>query len=166
MAESDITASQPLWQHRKLPSRESHWCHSSPAKFVESGVADAEVMGNLMDNGDSDLMDDLLAAVADCNDGFTEDGDSVGQGAGFPPGITLGQGRSLIEAEQDGVGVLLCAGRVFIGCEDGHIVHLGADVCGDVGRAASTAVSKSSSLMSKGAKEGIEDNGFSCMHPA
>ena len=49
-----------------------------PAEFVQTIVVDAEVVGDLVDDGDGHLVDHLLLRPADVQDGVTIDGDLVG----------------------------------------------------------------------------------------
>src|SRR5690625_5904193 len=48
-----------------------------PAQFVQALVVDAEVVGNLVDHGDGDLLDDVLGVVAHSQRGVAKDGDAV-----------------------------------------------------------------------------------------
>lgn len=60
-----------------------------PAEFVESVVVDAEVVGDLVDDGHRDLLDQLLAARAPALQRTFEDEDAIGQDEG-PRGVTFG----------------------------------------------------------------------------
>src|SRR5690606_32957012 len=80
---------------------------SVPAELVEALVVDAEVVRDLVDDRHRDLVDDLLTRVADRERGLAEDRDAVGQRAGGPPVVALGQGDALVEAEE----VVRLAGR-------------------------------------------------------
>src|SRR3954453_13863989 len=79
---------------------------SAPAQFVEAGVVDAEVVRDLVDDGDRDLLDHLVLGLADVADGLAVDHDPVGQRAAVVP-PALGQRVALVEAEQ--VGLVLVA---------------------------------------------------------
>ena len=56
-------------------------CVSAPAEFVQPVVVDAEVVGDLVDHGDRDLVDDLVLGLADVEQRLAVDGDGVGQRA-------------------------------------------------------------------------------------
>src|SRR3954470_9126021 len=77
---------------------------SAPAQFVEAGVVDAEVVRDLVDDGDRDLLDHLVLGLADVADGLAVDHDPVGQRTAVLP-ASLGQRVALVEPEQ--VGLLL-----------------------------------------------------------
>ncbi len=83
------------WAQENPPTR------PLPAKFVKPGVADAEVMGDLVDDGAADLVGDFPLGPADRADRLTVDGDVVGQDAGVLGG-PAGEGDALVEAEQSG----------------------------------------------------------------
>lgn len=53
----------------------------SPAEFAEPGVVNAEVVGDLVDDGAADLVSDLLLGAADRADCLLVDGDPVGEHA-------------------------------------------------------------------------------------
>src|SRR3954465_723895 len=78
----------------------------SPAEFVEPGVVDAEVVRDLVDDGDRDLLDHLVLALADVADGLAVDHDPVRQRAAVLP-AAVGQRVPLVEAQQ--VGLVLVA---------------------------------------------------------
>jgi hypothetical protein len=48
-----------------------------PAEFMQAVVVDAEVVGDLMDDRDRDLVDDLVLGIADVQQGFAVDRDGV-----------------------------------------------------------------------------------------
>src|SRR5689334_22810035 len=79
---------------------------SSPAQLVEAGVVDAEVVRDLVDDGDRDLLDDVGLGLADVADRLAVDHDPVRQRAAVLP-AALGQGVALVEPEQ--VGLVLVA---------------------------------------------------------
>jgi hypothetical protein len=68
-------------------------------ELAQPGVPDPEVVAHLVDDGPSDLLDDLGVGGAHRADGLPVDRDPVGQGAGVVP-RTAGQGHSLVEPEQ------------------------------------------------------------------
>src|SRR3954452_12533810 len=72
---------------------------SAPAELVESVVVDAEVVRDLVDDGDGDLVDDVLLGLADVADRLAIDHDPVRQLAAVVP-APLGQGEPLVEPEQ------------------------------------------------------------------
>jgi hypothetical protein len=49
-----------------------------PAEFVQAVVVDAEVVGDLVDDGDGDLVDDLVLGFADIQQGVAINRDRVG----------------------------------------------------------------------------------------
>jgi hypothetical protein len=53
-------------------------CSLSPAEFVQAVVVDAEVVGDLVDDGDGDLVDDLVLRLADIKQGIAINRDRVG----------------------------------------------------------------------------------------
>ena len=67
---------------------------SSPAEFVQAVVVDAEVVGDLVDDGDGHLVDDLLLGLADVQQGLAIDRDRVGQRTRVG-GVALGQRDAL-----------------------------------------------------------------------
>src|SRR5690625_2118696 len=125
-------ASMTVAVSRKAASRRGRWAAaavrwwswdiSAPAQLVEARVVDAEVMGDLVHHGDRDLLDDFLAALTDPQGGAAEDGDPVGQRAGGPPVVALGQRGALIQAREVRLAHL---GRRRVLDEDGGVVHLG-----------------------------------------
>jgi hypothetical protein len=54
-------------------------CEVLPAEFAEPVVIDAEVVGDLVDDGPADLVGDLLLGLAGRTDLPAVDGDPVGQ---------------------------------------------------------------------------------------
>ena len=50
-----------------------------PAEFAEPVVVDAEMVGDLVDDGPADLVGDVRLGAADRADGLAVDGDAVGQ---------------------------------------------------------------------------------------
>src|SRR6476469_162823 len=64
---------------------------SAPAEGVQTGVVDAEMVGDLVDDGHGYLVDHVVARVAGTQRGSAEDGDPIGQGTGRPPLAALGQ---------------------------------------------------------------------------
>ncbi|MNI80341.1 hypothetical protein D3C73_1368690 [compost metagenome] len=76
-----------------------------------------------MDHGNGHLVDDFFAGAADVQDGLAEDRNSVRQRPCFPPGITFGQGNSLVESQQHGVRIFPWLWRVVVLDEDCHVVH-------------------------------------------
>src|SRR5690625_3898853 len=124
-------ASMTVAVSRKVASRRGRWAAaavrwwswdiSAPAQLVEAGVVDAEVVGDLVHHGDRDLLDDLLAALADPQGGAAEDGDPVGQRAGGPPVVALGQRGALIQAQEVRLAHL---GRRLVHDEVDDVVHL------------------------------------------
>ncbi len=52
------------------------------AEFAEPVVVDAEMVGDLVDDGTADLAGDLLLGAADRADRLAVDGDAVGQDPG------------------------------------------------------------------------------------
>src|ERR1700720_4055172 len=82
-------------------------------------VVDTEVVGDLVNHGDPDLVDDLVFAVADVQQRVAIDRDGVGQRTGVV-GITFGQRHALVQAEQ--VGFL----RVTVGDQHHYVVHHGS----------------------------------------
>src|SRR5690606_39261028 len=104
------------------------WCPcdtSGPAELVEPLVVDAEVVGDLVDDGDRHLLDDLLDALAHPQRGAAEDRDAVREGARRPPRVTLGEGRPLVESEE--VRVAGALGGLVLD-EDDDVVHLGGEL--------------------------------------
>src|SRR3954447_26939820 len=79
---------------------------SAPAQFVEAGVVDAEVVRDLVDDGDRDLLDHLVLGLADVADGLAVDHDPVGQRAAVLP-AALGQRVALVQPQK--VGLVLVA---------------------------------------------------------
>src|SRR4029453_9535936 len=79
---------------------------SVPAQFVQPLVADPEVVGDLVDDGDRHLVDHVVLGLADVADGFAVDHDPVRQVAAVMP-AALGQRVTLVEPEQ--VGLLVVA---------------------------------------------------------
>ncbi len=73
----------------------------SPAEFAEPGVVDAEVVGDLVDDGPADLAGDLLLAEADRADRLPVDGDPVGQHPRVLRGAA-GERDALVQPEQPG----------------------------------------------------------------
>src|SRR5215218_10317712 len=71
----------------------------SPAELVQPVVVDAEVVRDLVDDGDRHLLDHLVLGLADVADGLAVDHDPVGQGAAVLP-AAVGQRIALVEAEQ------------------------------------------------------------------
>src|SRR4029453_8452074 len=79
---------------------------SAPAALVEALLLDAEVVRDLVDDGDCHLVDHVVLGLADVADGLAVDHDPVRQVAGVLP-AALGQRVTLVEPEQ--VGLLLVA---------------------------------------------------------
>ena len=52
---------------------------SAPTQFVQPVVVDTEVMGDLVDDGDRDLIDDVVVGVAGLEQGLAVDRDGVRQ---------------------------------------------------------------------------------------
>jgi hypothetical protein len=48
-----------------------------PAEFVQTIVVDTEMVGDLVDDRDRDLVDDLILGLADVQQGVSVDGDGV-----------------------------------------------------------------------------------------
>src|SRR3954466_6942605 len=72
---------------------------SSPAELVQAVVVDAEVVRDLVDDGDRDLLDDLVLGLADVTDRQPVDHDPVGQRPAVLP-AALGQRVALVQPEQ------------------------------------------------------------------
>ena len=72
-----------------------------PAELAEPVVVNAEMVGDLVDDGAADLGRDLLLGVADRADRLPEDGDAVGQHPGVL-GRAAGERDALVEPEQAG----------------------------------------------------------------
>jgi hypothetical protein len=70
-----------------------------PAQFAQAPVIDAEVVGDLVDDGLADLAGDLLVGLADRGDRLAVNGDPVGQDPGVP-GRPVGEGDALVEPKQ------------------------------------------------------------------
>ena len=70
-----------------------------PAEFAEPVVVDAEVVGDLVDDGAADLVGDLLLAAAGCADRLAVDGDAVGQNPRVLRRAT-GERDALVKPEQ------------------------------------------------------------------
>ena len=110
---------------------------SGPAQLVEAVVVDPEVVGDLVDDGHGDLLDQFLAGGAPALERAAEDEDAVGQDHG-PALVALGQGSAVIEAQQGGTALLVVVlGPEHVGVglvldEDDHIVHGLGQVPGDL----------------------------------
>jgi hypothetical protein len=90
----------------------------------EPAVVDAEMVGDLVDDGPPDLVGDLLLGAADCADGLAVDGDAVGQHTGVLR-RAAGQRDALVKPEQ--------AGRARAVLDrHRHIVHQPAEVFGQL----------------------------------
>ena len=88
------------WRARGEPPE---WGRTScPAELVQSVVVDTEVVGDLVDDGDGDLVDDLRLGVAHLQQGVAVERDGVRQRAGVG-GVALGQRDALVEPEQVGL---------------------------------------------------------------
>ncbi len=74
---------------------------------MQAVVVDSEVVGDLVDDGDRDLLHQLLAVAAHVAQGRPVDGDAVGEGTGVE--VPFGQRDPLVQAED--VGLLLVAVR-------------------------------------------------------
>src|SRR3712207_3661088 len=95
---------------------------SVPAELVQPVVVDAEVVRDLVDDGDRDLLDDLLGGRADVTDRLAVDHDPVGQRAAVLP-AALGQRVALVEAQEVGfVGVAVLH-------QDDDVVHQRQQLC-------------------------------------
>src|SRR4051812_24338687 len=92
-------------RRRSRPPMRANRAGSAPAEFVEALLADAEVVGDLVDDRDGHLVDHVLLGLADVADGLAVDHDPVRQLAAVLP-AALGQREPLVEPEQLGfVGV-------------------------------------------------------------
>src|SRR5688572_26265362 len=58
---------------------------SAPAELVETVLLDPEVVRDLVDDGDGDLLDDVVLGLADVADGLAVDHDPVRQLAAVVP---------------------------------------------------------------------------------
>src|SRR3954471_9959841 len=72
---------------------------SCPAEFVQAVVVDAEVVRDLVDDGDRDLVDHVVLGLADGADRLAVDHDPVRKGAAVVP-ASLGERIALVQAEQ------------------------------------------------------------------
>ena len=72
---------------------------SAPTQLVQPVVVDTEVMGELVHDGDGDLVDHLLLGVTHLEQSAAIDRDHIGQGAGVVA-VALGQRHTLVEPEQ------------------------------------------------------------------
>src|SRR5947209_12917271 len=79
-----------------------------PAQLPQPGIVDAEVVGNLVDDGAAHLLHDLLLAMGDGADRAPIDGDPVGHGARVAD-PSRRQRHAWVEPEQSGLG--------------GHVLH-------------------------------------------
>lgn len=79
---------------------ESQKVGSAPAEVVESVVVDAEVVSDLVDDRDGDLLLEVLAVLAEAAERAGEQDDPVGERASTPAEVTLGEGDTLVDAEQ------------------------------------------------------------------
>ena len=71
----------------------------SPAEFVQSGIVDAEVMADLVDNNAANLLHQLVLGIAHGADGAAVDGDPVREDANVVRRAT-GEGNSAVQTEQ------------------------------------------------------------------
>ncbi len=95
---------------------------SAPAEFVETVVVDAQMMGQFVDDGDPDLVDEFVeiaGVVAECE---PEQGDSIRQ---LEPAVLvpLGARDALVEAEE-------ILGLVRVLDEDHDVVEQVEDLVG------------------------------------
>src|SRR5690606_16789806 len=96
---------------------------STPAEAVQLVVVDAEVVRELVHDGDADLLDDLVARRAHLADGEPVDRDPVGHDE--PPVVLpLGQRHAVVEPEQ-------VLGRVPVLDDDGDVVDQLGEPLGD-----------------------------------
>ena len=91
---------QPGW-HGGAPCQ--HAAALVPAQLVQAVVVDAEVVCDLVDDGDRHLVDDLLPALAVPQRRTAVHEDPIRQRPGRPPAVALGERRALVQAEQVGV---------------------------------------------------------------
>src|SRR5437762_1172422 len=83
---------------------------SGIAELVQAVLVDAEVVGQLVQHGDTDLVLEQARIVAEFGDErAAEDADPVGHGAG--PVAALGQRRALVETEEIGILAILLLDR-------------------------------------------------------
>jgi hypothetical protein len=79
---------------------------------VEAVVVDAEVVGELVEDGAADLGDELLVGVTEGFEGAAEEEDAIGEGEVVAGGAD-GEGGALVEAEEHAAGA--DAGRAEFG---------------------------------------------------
>jgi hypothetical protein len=70
---------------------------------VKAVVVDAEVVGELVEDGAADLGDELFVGAADRFEGAAEEEDAVGEGEVVAGGAD-GEGGALVEAEEHAAG--------------------------------------------------------------
>jgi hypothetical membrane protein len=90
-----------LWRAARDAGNQGQRALGLPAKFAQAGVVDAEVVGDLVDDGPADLVGDLVLGLADRADRLVVDGDPVGQDPRVA-GCPAGQRDALVEAKQPG----------------------------------------------------------------
>jgi hypothetical protein len=92
--------------------------------LVEAVVVDAEVVGELVEDGAADLGDELCVGAADRFEGAAEEEDAVGEGEVVAGGAD-GEGGALVEAEEHAAGA--DAGRAQF-CRGGAFADEDVDV--------------------------------------
>ena len=95
---------------------------SAPAELVETIVVDAQMMGQFVDDGHPDLVDEFVeipGVVAECE---PEQGDPIGQLEAAVL-VALGAGNALVEAEQ-------VLGLVLVFDQDHDVVEQVEDLVG------------------------------------
>src|ERR1700683_980705 len=95
----------------------------SPAQLSQAGVADAEMVSDLVDDRLANLPLHVLRRRTRLADRLHEDGDPVGHGGRVP--APFGQGNTLIETEQP-------SRRTGVVHLDHHVVHGGAQLLWNV----------------------------------
>src|SRR5688572_14758383 len=84
---------------RVRPGLSVQKARSGPAEFVQAVVVDAEVVRDLVDDGDQHLLDDVVLRLADVADGLAVDHDPVRQVTAIVP-AALGQRVALVQTQQ------------------------------------------------------------------
>ena len=89
-----------VWRRRR---RVRAQLDSVGADLVEAVVVDAEVVGELVEDGTADLGDELFVGSAHRFEGTAKDEDAVGEGEVVTGGAD-GEGGALVEAEEGAAG--------------------------------------------------------------
>ncbi len=74
--------------------------HLSISQFLQVVFAQAKMVADFVEDGFADLLDEFFFSTTDLLDGFLEDVNEVGDGAGILD-AALGAGAALVEAKQE-----------------------------------------------------------------